>query len=484
MSEPFPAPSPNVTLLTGGGRAIFWAQLGKFAIRVGSAALLARLLTPDDYGLFGMAGVIYGLLYMVRDFGIVTALQQPGEIGRRFHGLRRLGLLGGVALAAVGAVVGWPAQWMFDEPRLPAVLAAMSLGFIAGGWCAPATGLLYREHRMARLAAIEVGAMALSVVVALIGAVQGLGVWSLVLMGLTNDLAVAVATWAACVPPPPSPPQRPGAADLSILSFSGNLTAHSIAGYCARTVDQAVVGWAAGVAPLGIYNRGAQIAALPLQLVIAPFTGWMVASLARLQSDASAYRLFFQRGLNGFLHLSCAAAALCAAMPDWIVHVFFGDRWLASAPIVQWLAPALAVQPLVFAQIWLLESTGQVRLQLKVSLLGLALVTAACLLASGQGIAAIALAASGGMMLHGLIGLALCLPRTVVGFRGAIAALPGPLLAHGGWMTLILLVRANLPATAAAPGMLLLATALYYGGLLVASRRLRREIFGHFLLAP
>lgn len=484
MSEMPPAPSPTVTALTSGGRAIFWAQLAKFVIRVGSAAGLARLLTPDDYGLFGLAAVIYGLLYMARDFGIVSALQQPGEIGLRFRRLRRLGLLGGVALAAVGAAAGWFAQWVYDEPRLPAVLAAMCLGFVAGGWGAPAIGLLYRAHRMGRLAAIEVGAMTLSVVVALAGAALGLGVWALVLMGLTNDLAVAAAAWLTCGDRPDPAQRGEGAAELDLLNFSGNLTAHSLAGYCARTVDQAIVGWAAGVSPLGIYNRGAQIAALPLQLVIAPFTGWMVASLAKLRSDLPGYVTFFQRGLNGFLHLSCAAAALCVAAPDWIVLAFFGERWAASAPIVQGLAPGLAVQPLVFAQVWLLESTGQVRLQFKLSLLGMALVTAACLLASTQEIAVIARAASAGTALHGLVGLALCLPGTVIGFRGVSAALAGPVLCHGGWMSLVLLLRSGWAGDFATPGWVLLATALYYGGVLAASRRLRREVLGHFLLRP
>ena len=196
------APSPNPLLR--GGRVILAAQAMRLLVRIASAMILTRLLTPDAYGLQGMALTVYGLLYMIRDFGVLTAAQQRDFTRQSFNAYSRLGLMGGLFLAVLGSALGWPLGWFFHEPhRLPPVLAAMSAAFLFSGAAAPALGLLYRQQKIPTLAAIEVGAMTLASAVAVLAAVAGLGVWSLVLMALINEAAICATAWWFC-------PWRPG----------------------------------------------------------------------------------------------------------------------------------------------------------------------------------------------------------------------------------------------------------------------------------
>src|SRR5688500_3363636 len=105
MSEPTPS-DPRSPTPPAGARAILSAQIAKLAFRFLSAAILARLLTPDDYGVHGMAMVFYGLLYMARDLGVFATIQQPDLPPQRFNALCQLAFGGGVALALLSVALG------------------------------------------------------------------------------------------------------------------------------------------------------------------------------------------------------------------------------------------------------------------------------------------------------------------------------------------------------------------------------------------
>ena len=159
----------------------------------------------------------------------------------------------------------------------------------------------------------------------------------------------------------------------------------------------------------------------------------MPRDIRELKDDPAAYADFFRRLLNGLLHVSLAAGAVCFAVPDLVVHTFFGARWMESVPVLHWLGLGLAAQPLLFAQGWLLESTGQVRRLLRLSLLGMGLVFGACALAAPRGIEAIALAGAAACLFQGLLGLALCRGCTPVTAADMTRAGLWPVISHGGF---------------------------------------------------
>lgn len=476
------APSPNPLLR--GGRVILAAQAMRLLVRIASAMILTRLLTPDAYGLQGMALTVYGLLYMIRDFGVLTAAQQRDFTRQSFNAYSRLGLMGGLFLAVLGSALGWPLGWFFHEPhRLPPVLAAMSAAFLFSGAAAPALGLLYRQQKIPTLAAIEVGAMTLASAVAVLAAVAGLGVWSLVLMALINEAAICATAWWFC-------PWRPGR-DIgntrwrTLLTFGANLTGFGVTDYYARNLDQITVGWSAGAASLGLYGRGAQVTVLPVQFGIAPFTGWIVASLGRLADQPQAFATFFRQTLNGLLHVSLPAAAVCAVAPEAVVSLLYGKTWLAAAPVVRWLALSLAVQPWLFAPVWLLQSTGHVRRLFALSSAGFVLVATACLLCVQWGYVAVAAGCAAAAVAQAGLGLLLCRGCTAARLGDMLRPAQRPLALHGGLLLLLLLLAAGmggdrLPREWRLPALLVTAV-VYYSLLYLTSRRTRAEVHGHFL---
>jgi O-antigen/teichoic acid export membrane protein len=475
-------PAHDAHGLRTGGRALFVAQGVKFAVRALSAMLLARLLTPDDYGIFGMAAAVHGVLNMVRDLGTGAAVHQPGLTRERFDALCRFGALGGLALGVLCAAAGSAAADFYAEPRLPAILAGLALCLPLAGATAPLQSLLYREQRIAAAAKIDAVALAVGCAVGLATAAAGARVWALVAMAVTNELVALALVWRVS---PWRPRWRGGAMPWrSLLTFGAQISGHSVAGFLARTCDQIALGRSAGAAALGVYGRGVQATALPMQFSVAPFTGWIIASLVRVQSDPAAYRAVFRSALNGLAHLTLPLAAGCVAAPDVVVGLLFGARWMEAVPVVRWLGLGLAVQPWLFAHIWLSISTGRTRRLLGLSLLMLAIFLTATVAARHHGIAAMAAAVAAASVASSAITLGFALAASPARTADVVAAGWRPWVLHGGLATVLAGVHRWLPANQPWPVMAggLVAVGAAYGAVALALwPAARAECRGHFL---
>lgn len=478
MSDSLP-PARPFAAIGAGARAIVIAQVAKTLIRLVSAALLARLLSPDAYGLHGMAALLYTLLYMARDAGVFLAVQQPGLTRARFNQLALLALGVGLGLAGLCLLLGPPAAAFFAEPRLPPILAGLGAAFVFGGATVAPVALLYKEQRLGTVAAIEVVATLTSTLTALAAAASGAGVWSLVWLSLSYELAVAIGSWWAS-------PWRPTWAIAwqdwhGTLGRGANLTGQALASHLARMVDQVAVGRTGSAHELGLYGRGVQISTALLQLGIAPLSGWGVAALTRAREHKGESALA-QQVLNGLFHLCLPPAIVCCVAPELLIRLFYGPQWLAATEVVRWLGLAAAVQPWLFVPSWLLQAAGRTRRLLFTSVLGLVFIGLGCVLAQGRGIGAIALAVAAGTLLHAATSLALAAGPTGLAIGAWLRPAAIPALLHGGFGALlagIQLLRPSLPATG-----LLLAAPAYYALAWLAVPAIRREIRHHFLLRP
>jgi PST family polysaccharide transporter len=479
VCDPPPPPAP----LLAGGRVLLTAQVARLAIRLVSAATLARLLLPDDYGLFGMVLSVHGLLYMVRDFGTGPAVQQGELTAERFAALCRLGLVGGCGLTVACAALGPGVAWFYDEPRLAVLMAAIGLSFPFAGLAAPLQGRLYREQRIGRAAWAEIAGIGAASAAAIVAAWAGAGVWALVLMAIVNEAITLALLAAGQRGLPPLVASTGGAAWSRLAGFAAQLTVHGVASYFARLCDQVTVGRFASPAALGIYGRGVQLATLPVQSVAAPLTGWLVASLARLRDRPEEYRAFFRTVLNGLNHLVLPFAAVCVVAPEVVVGVFYGHRWLAAAPVLRWLGVGLAVQTWLAAPVWVLLSVGRARRLALWSVATLAVFLVACGLARHAGLETMAAATAGAALLTALGALAVSTRTTPARAGDFVVASACPLLGSAGLAVVLIALRRVLPGDQ--PGLVLAALAaagaLYAAGVWSAWPRLRAEWRGHFL---
>lgn len=316
----------------------YFGTLTQGLVQLWVLAVLARLLSPADFGLVGLATVFIGLAALVAQFGVSVAIvRQPelteGHVRAAFTLALGLGL-GVTVIVVAGAPL---LAELFRNPALTGVLRALSLAFLLGNPGAVAEALLEREMAWGRLMWINLAAFVLGY--ALTGcvlAVRGYGAWALVGSQLAQTALRAILLLRAR--PHAKRPLIRGGELRSLLGFGGAFTLARLFNYGAQQGDYLVVGRVLGVAPLGFYTRAFKLMQLPATYFAAVIAKVLFPIMARVQGEVDHLRTVY---LTGSAVIAIVTAPLSALMivtaPD-IVQVVLGPRWQTTVAPFQVLA--------------------------------------------------------------------------------------------------------------------------------------------------
>jgi O-antigen/teichoic acid export membrane protein len=240
-------------------KAGLWAFVGKGGHQVVNFALviiLARLLTPEAFGIVAAAQVVLVLSQVVVKFGLGAALIQTNRLTCSME-RTALTLMLGMALVMAGAIhlaTPWLARLM-TIPELADVMPVMLITFLLSAATNPGVNLLMRDMRFKLLAAIDVGTFAfLHAVIAVALALAGWSYWAIILATLGSTMAKAVIIWYVR---PVLPTLHMRRDELrALLSFGSGVFLSNLMINAAQKADNVVVSATMGAAALGFYSRG------------------------------------------------------------------------------------------------------------------------------------------------------------------------------------------------------------------------------------
>ncbi len=279
-----------------GGAVTLVAQAIKFVLRMGSTVVLARLLSPEDYGLIGMATVVIGFVQLFKDLGLSAATVQKSEINhQQVSTLFWINLIISFAIALLVIALAPLVARFYDEPLLRGITMALAITFIFGGLTVQHQALLQRQMRFAALAKIEIISMLVGVIVAVASAWYGLGYWALVHMQIATVITNAIAVWLSCSWRPGLPSQD--SAIKSMLAFGGNLTGFRLVNYFSRNLDNLLIGRYWGSQQLGLYAKAYQLVLLPIEQINSPVNSVALPTLSSLQSEPEKYSKYYYKAI-------------------------------------------------------------------------------------------------------------------------------------------------------------------------------------------
>lgn len=348
-------------------RGVF-VTFGGFAFRtvaqMGSVVILARLLTPKDFGLIAMIMAVVGVVDLIRDFGLTGAILQHKEIDEaHWRGLMWLSLIIGIGLTVLVAASAPLIAWLYNEPRLVVITLVISPTLLINGLLAPVNARVQRELRFGTLASIDAMSMLVGVVLAIVTALLGWGVWSLIAQAGAAQIYRMVALWVA------SPPSfgRPNITRevLSTLRVGGDLLGVQLLNYGSRNVDNVLIGNQLGPAVLGQYTRAYALFLLPMQQLNATIGRVAMPVLSRLQDDHERYRRYIHAGSLVIGYLTVPFYAILAGTAQPLIQVFLGDGWEQAAVIFSILSLAGIAQSIGIMQGWLYLTLGRTKTQLR-----------------------------------------------------------------------------------------------------------------------
>ena len=381
-----------------GGVAAVSAQGAKFVVQTATTMVLARLLSPEDFGLQGMVLVVIGFLGLFRDAGLGMATVQRLEVTHeQTSTLFWINVAVGAILAALCAALAPLLFSFYHEPRLYWVVVVSGAMFMFNGLSAQHSALLQRGMRFVTQAKIDVFSLSVGSGTGIVMALLGCGYWSLVGMAMAISAVGAAASWLA-VPWVPGPPRRRSGI-RSMLHFGGLATCNSFIVYLAWNAEKLLLGRFWGADALGLYGRAFQLVTLPVQQLNTAVSGVAFPALSRIQHDAKRLARSFLRGFSLLISATIPITITCALFAEEIVRVVLGAKWMEAAPIFRLLAPVAVVFAVANPFSWLVMSTGRIGRALSISTATTPLVILGIMLGLSHGPKGVALGYSSAMTL-------------------------------------------------------------------------------------
>jgi PST family polysaccharide transporter len=356
------ASHPDDTARTDRDRSLVhgvaWNGIVKLLVQAaawGSTLVVARLLSPDDYGVMGLAALFLGLIELVTEFGIGIAVATRKDLTQhQAEELNSVAALMGIGGTLVICAIAPLAGRFFHDSRLPAVLVALSATFFLSSFRSVPWGLLQRDLRFKRLAIYD-GAQALALAaLSVVLALLGFRYWTLVIA----SVASAVISATIAITKHPVRFRRPRVTELKpLLSFSGNIVGQRMAWYGYSNSDFFVAGKMLGSGPLGNYSLAWNLSHITdklttLVLQVTP------PVLAKVQDDKAELRRYVLR-ISEAMSLTVMPLMIgLALVASDFVPLVLGPQWHAMIFPLQVLSAYAIVNVVLplFAQV--LNVTG------------------------------------------------------------------------------------------------------------------------------
>lgn len=337
----FGMPNPLTTKTL---RAMFWAGAGtggQAVLQLLILAILARLLSPADFGLVAVGMVAISFTEIFSQIGVGPALVQKKD-------LSSTDLATAQTIAICSSCVLFLAIWassgliqsLFSAPGAAAIVQCLGVVFIIQGLSVCAEATLQRELAFKKLAVINLASQALGYgLVSVIAAQHGFGYWSLVWGQITKSalktvfLLVSVRTF------------KLGfnyASALSMMNFGVGFTLAKVCNFVALQCDNFVVGRYLGVGPLGIYTRAYHFIEMAAVFVGHALDQVLFPAMASIQTEIPRLERAYRRAVDAVMLLLLPLSAIALAGAQEIVWLLLGPQWGEVVLPLQVLLVALA----------------------------------------------------------------------------------------------------------------------------------------------
>lgn len=443
--------------------AVIWrsgSQIFAQMVQWGATFMVIRILAPADYGLFAMTQVVVLLLNMLNGYGLASGLiRQPDVTDRQIRQLFGMMLLVNLGLATIQLILAPVAAAYYRQPIVGQMLQVQALIYATTPFMALAYALLSRSMDFRRQARVNILSSIASASAALIGAMAGLGVWTLVIAPLVMFAVRAVGlTVAARSLMWPIFDFR-GAGHLA--RYGSVMAIGQLLWFVESQMDVFIAGRSLNPHMLGIYTTSLFLTQIFVSKVVPPLNEVAFSAYARMQDDSSAIASAFARSVRVILTAALPFYVGLAVTAEPIVVTMLGPKWVEAIPIVRILACAM---PMLTLQVLLApacDATGHPGISVRNGATGAVLLGSAYLIGIQWGVIGLACSWLAAYPLYLVISLWRTLPVIGVSARALFASILPPLIAAVAMGVSVMMIDAALPVV---PAPLRLAVLVVMGG--------------------
>lgn len=350
--------------------ALGWSvggQIGRQGASFVIGIVLARLLSPEEFGLVAMVTVITGFAAVLADFGLGAALVQMDDAEERhFSSVFWVNLAAGLLLTLAFAAAAPLVAAFYETPELVWITVALSASFFLSSINVVQRTRLSKSLDFQRLSMVEVASLIVSGIAAVVLAATGYGVWALVFHAVGRIAVEAGLLWILNDWRPHRIFDR--AALRELMGFSGSLMGTQALNYWARNLDDLLVGRVFGEEALGAYNKAYSVMLFPLENISRVIGRVMFPALSLVKENRALVGSVFLRSTRSISLLTFPMMLGLFVTAEPFVIGLLGPQWGAMIPILQVLCFVGLVQSVTTLTGSLYLSQGRADLQLRVGL--------------------------------------------------------------------------------------------------------------------
>lgn len=334
---------PKGTSMLGAIGAQFISKYTNVALQLVLTAVLARLLTPAEFGSAAIVTVFSSFFTILADLGIGPAIIQFKDLGREEHeSLFSFSLVLGLVLAAIFCLASYPISAIYGDPQLVPLCCVMSVSLFFNALNMVPNGLMLKNKLFKSIGVRLVLATLASGLVAIAAARMGLGVYSLVIQAVT--LSTVVFVWNAFTVRIRLGSFHFGDIIRKIARYSGYQALFQIVNYFSRNLDNLLVGAMMGSSDLGYYDKAYKLMQYPNTYLSGLIASVIQPYLSDYHNKLDFVYRFWIRMSKFLCFLGVWVTVVCFFGAEGIVRILYGDQWLASVPVLQMLALSIGLQ--------------------------------------------------------------------------------------------------------------------------------------------
>jgi polysaccharide transporter, PST family len=345
-------------LAVRGAAATISASVLALGVQVISTVILARLLSPADFGVVTMVTTFSLLLASFGLNGFTDTVIQFEEIDQyTTSNLFWLNSGAGLFLAIAFVSAGSLLARFYGNPLVANVAAGLSVGIFITALSVIHQALLKRAMRFAGTSTNDVIGRTVNTAVSILLALGGWGYWALVVGIVAQQISVTIGAWWLCRWVP-SLPRRTGKTGAAVW-FAAKVYGRFCLGYSTQNIDNLLVGWRFNAVALGFYKKAYDLFALSGSQLVAPLHNVALASLSRLNQDPIRFRRYLSNSLGVIAFIGMAVSADLTLIGKDVVRLVLGPKWSQSASIFELFGPGIGVMLLCSTVGWIHLSLGK-----------------------------------------------------------------------------------------------------------------------------
>jgi O-antigen/teichoic acid export membrane protein len=311
------------------------SRLGGRIVDFVTVLILARTLTPADFGLTALAMSLIAVADIVFELPVIGALTRLKQVEKsHLDTAFTLSTLRGLVFSIVILGAAWPYSIVFRDHRLAPLVTVLAIGPISRGLCSPNMVQFIRQMSFHQAFVAELAGKILAAVTAVGAVYLGAGYWAIAASSITASAATTLISYLIA-------PYRPAFSLAKLADFSrfmGWFNSAQVISAVSWQFDRALLGYFVTKSQLGQYTMATDLSTLPSQSLLSPAMQPVLAAFASINDDPERLQKAFLKAAHFTMLIGAPACIGMALTSDLIVDVLLGgSKWQAAAVYMQWL---------------------------------------------------------------------------------------------------------------------------------------------------